>query len=214
MQGTAHLPNGESRRDEQLVAVRQDVLSDVEHAVGNLLQRMHHAARGVRAELAVPGERLQGALEELEGLLDLLFDYVSPVDVTVRPTAAGSVAESLAAQLRAQGALDVVLAQAPPVSVLADGRALSRGFLLLARACGREWQVAGPITILARHDAAADRVEFTVASSGVLPPATSAQAGLAGAVASRLIELQGGELRTRPRAECLCLVTLPVAGER
>ncbi|MGH7788333.1 MAG: hypothetical protein ACRERC_15800 [Candidatus Binatia bacterium] len=188
------------------------MLSDVEHAVGNLLQRMHHAARGVRAELAVPGERLQGALEELEGLLDLLFDYVSPVDVSVRPTEAALVAESLAAQLRAQGAVDVVLAEVPAVAVLADGRALSRGFLLLARACGREWQAAGPLTVQTRHDAAADRVEFTVESGGGVPPATSAQAALAGAVASRLIELQGGELRTRPRSECICQVALPVAG--
>jgi len=212
LQGTAQLPSGEPRPDEQLVAVRQDVLNDVEHAVGNLLQRMHHAARGVRAELAVPGERLQGALEELESLLDLLFDYVSPVDVLVRATDATRVAESLAAQLRAQGAAEVVLAAVPPVSVLADARALSRSFQLLARACGREWQGAGPVTIQARHDAAADRVELSVEIGGAMPPAATAQAALAGAVAARLIELQGGEMRTRPRAECLCQVILPVAG--
>ena len=84
------MPSGvEQRTDEQLVAVRPDVLNDVEHAVGNLLQRMHHAARSARSGSGAHGERLQTTLEELERLLELLFDYVSPVDVQVRAIDAG-----------------------------------------------------------------------------------------------------------------------------
>ena len=97
----------EQRGDEQLVAVRREVLNDVEHAVGNLLQRMHHAARAAKAGLGPQGERLQNALDDLERLLELLFDYVSPVEVQVRPTDAERIAESLAAQLRAQGVAEV-----------------------------------------------------------------------------------------------------------
>src|SRR5258706_3553805 len=105
LQGTAQLPSGvEQRADERLVAVRPDVLSDVEHAVGNLLQRMHHAARMARTGSGAPDERLQTALDDLERLLELLFDYVSPVEMQVRAIDAERVAESLAAQLRGQGA--------------------------------------------------------------------------------------------------------------
>jgi hypothetical protein len=134
LQGTAQLRTGvDERGEERLVAVRPEVLSDVEHAVGNLLQRMHHVARTARSGADLQGDRLQGALEDLEGLLELLFDYVSPVDIQVRPTDAQRVAESLAAQLRAHGAGEIALgAPAAAVQILADGRVLGRAFQLLA----------------------------------------------------------------------------------
>lgn len=190
--------------EERLVAVREDVLNDVEHAVGNLLQRMHHAVRSSRAEMGAHGERLELALADLERLLDLLFGYVAPVRVEVRATDAGRVAESLAAQLRGQG-VEVALAAVPAVRVLADPRALGRSFQLLAES--RHWD--GPFAVDVRHDAAGERVEFTVrgAAAASVP---GAQGTLAAAVAGRLIDLQGGELR--PHAPGGCAVTLPVAG--
>src|SRR5215470_16772916 len=129
---------GDDSGDEQLVAVRRAVLNDVEHAVGNMLQRMHHAARAAKAGLGEQGERLQATLDDLERLLELFFDYVSPVEVQVRPTDAERIAESLAAQLRAQGVADVTLAASSSAQVLADPRVLGRSFLLLAQACARE----------------------------------------------------------------------------
>ena len=99
----------EERGEEQLVALRRTVLNDAEHAVGNMLQRLHHAARAATAGLGAQGERLQSTIDDLERLLELLFDYVSPVEVQVRPTAAERIAESLAAQLRAQGIGEVTL---------------------------------------------------------------------------------------------------------
>ena len=120
----------DERGDEQLVAVRRAVLNDVEHAVGNLLQRMHHAARTAKA-----------------GLGALFFDYVSPVEVQVRPTDAERIAESLAAQLRAQGVSEVRLGATAATRVLADPRVMGRSFLLLAQACARELDGAGPVAI-------------------------------------------------------------------
>ena len=205
--GNAHdstaLAARDERVDERLVAVREDVLNDVEHAVGNLLQRMHHAARSARAEMGAHGERLETALADLERLLDLLFGYVSPVDVELRPTDAERVAESLAAQLRGQG-VEVAVAAVPAVRVLADTRALGRSFQLLAES--RQW--GGSFSVDVRHDAAAERVEFCLRGSeeSVAPGAPGA---LAAAVAGRLIDLQGGELRQQPGGGCA--VTLPVA---
>lgn len=202
----------EERVDEQLVAIRREVLNDVEHAVGNLLQRMHHAARSSKASLGVQGERLETALDDLERLLELFFDYVSPVEVQVRPSDTERIAESLAAQLRAQGVGEVSLAAGPGIQVLADPRLLSRSFLLLAQACVRECNGEGPLAIDVVHDAAGDRVEFLVRASAELTGTPTAQSSLAAAVAGRLIELQGGELRTRPHPACAYAVILPAAG--
>jgi hypothetical protein len=207
---TAQTPASSERTDEQLVALRTDVLSDVEHAVGNLLQRMHHVARSARSELGVQGERLQATLDELEQLLGLFFDYVSPVELRLCATDAARIAESLAAQLRGQGAAVTVAAASVP-AVVADPRTLSRSFALLAQAGAREWEGAA-VEIAARRDASGERVEFEV-RGGLRPAAATAAPGaLATAVARRLIELQGGELRVRPSAACACSVVLPVAG--
>jgi ABC-type transporter Mla subunit MlaD len=208
---TARAPRAEQRDDEHLVAVRRDVLNDVEHAVGNLLQRMHHTARAATAVVGPQAERLQSTLDDLERLLELLFDYVSPVEVDLRPTDADRIAESLAAQLRAQGLAEVTLGSPLGVRVLADPRLLSRAFSLLAQACGRECDGGQPVAVEAVHDAAADRVEFRVRPAAEIPAAATAQSSMAEAVAGRLIELQGGELRARPRAGARAVV-LPTAG--
>jgi len=198
--------------DEQLVAVRRDVLNDVEHAVGNLLQRLHHAARAATAGVGSPGERLQGTLDDLERLLELLFDYVSPVAVQVRPTSADRIAESLAAQLRAQGTREVAHGAAPGLQVLADPRVLSRSFLLLAQACVREGDGNAALSIEIVPDPAGDRVQFLVQSASEAAAAAATPHGsLAAAVAGRLIELQGGELHAWPHPGCACAVALPVA---
>src|SRR5262245_2080696 len=217
LQGTAPVPAQlEERGEEQLVALRRTVLNDAEHAVGNMLQRMHHAARAATAGLGAQGERLQGTIDDLERLLELLFDYVSPVEVQVRPTAAERIAESLAAQLRAQGIGEVTLMAADgaaAVQVLADPRVLSRSFLLLAQACARDCEGGAVVATEVVHDpASGDRVQFLVQSQAETPSAPNpptAHGTLATAVACRLIELQGGELHTRPRPACACAVSLP-----
>jgi hypothetical protein len=215
LQGTAQVPAQLDRcGDEQLVAVRREVLSDVEHAVGNLLQRMHHAARAANAGLGVQDERLDNALNDLERLLELFFDYVSPVEVQVRATDAERIAESLAAQLRAHGVGEVTTAPAAGIEVLADPRVLSRSFLLLAQACARECDGGGAVAIGVVHDAAGDRVQFLVQAAAETPVAATAQSTLAAAVAGRLIELQGGELQMRPRPASVCAVVLPAASRR
>jgi hypothetical protein len=212
LQGTAQVPPPLERRgDEELVAVRREVLNDVEHAVGNLLQRMHHVARAAKNDLGPQSDRLEHALNDLERLLELLFDYVSPVEVEVRPTSAQRIAESLAAQLQSQGVAEVTYGLAPGLQVLADARVMSRSVLLLAPACARACEGGGSVRIEINHDAAGDRVQFSVQSAAATAAPATAQHELAAAVAGRLIELQGGELHVRPRPACACAIILPVA---
>ena len=75
---------GEEGTKEHMVAVRLGVLADAEHVVGNLLQRIHHVARLSERALETEAARLQDAVVGLERLLELLFDYVSPIRVCMR----------------------------------------------------------------------------------------------------------------------------------
>src|SRR5262249_11255186 len=115
------------------------------------------------------------------------------------------------AQLRAQGVADVTLAARSSAQVLADPRVLGRSFLLLAQACARECD-GTPVAIEVVADPAGERVQFLVQAAGGAAAAPNAHSGLAAAVAGRLIELQGGELHTRPQPACACAVVLPTAG--
>jgi hypothetical protein len=198
LQQTARVPvRADDAGDEHLVAVRRAVLNDVEHAVGNLLQRMHHAARSASTGPGSHGDRLQASLEDLERLLELLFDYVSPVEMELRPTEAARVAESLAAQLRTHGLGEVSVSAVPPSSVLADPRLLTRCFSLLAQTCARDAGEQHPVDIDVVHDAAGDRVTFALRLGTAEGRVATSHGAMAEAVAARLIELQGGELQHR-----------------
>ena len=186
----------ESPKPERLVAVQPDVLRDAEHALGNLLQRIHHAARQSADTLGPQVERLQVALDDLEGLLELIFDYVSPVDLELSPVSVGRIADSLASQVRANSGADVFVGDFPALQISLDRRLLIRGFTVLGRAMGDVWCRSSGTSIAVEHDHSTERLEFTVCSrvAADLEGAQHGPAPLALAVARRLIELQGGEL--------------------
>ncbi len=211
--GTTQLSqNFEQGSDEQLVAVRPDVLSDAEHALGNLLQRIHYVVRACRDSLGPHGERISGALDDLERLLELLLDYVSPIELEVRPTDGGRIAESLVAQVRACGAAEPKVGNHLPIRVVADPRVLNRSFQLLGRACEQDWKGASHTFVEVRHSESADLAEFVVYAQVEGATSAAADAKLAAAVAARLIELQGGEVRwTSSAGGVSCSVILPTA---
>jgi hypothetical protein len=201
----------EQHKPERLVTLQPEVLSDAEHALGNLLQRLRHAARRSAGDGFEP-ERLHGALEELEGLLELIFDYVSPVDVELRPISASRIAESLAGQVRTYSPAGVSVGRLPVVQMPLDRRLLSRSFALLGRAIGRHWQNSSGTFVGARFDEGLERVEFTLRSALPNPcdGLVGGQEQLAFAVARRLIELQGGELCYSQSADQVeCHIVLP-----
>lgn len=197
----AHVSNGapQATPSEQLVAVRAEVLSDAEHALGNLFQRIYHLTRLTRDTLGPNGERLTSAVENVERLLELLFDYVSPVEVELRSVAALKVVESLASQVRSQSSAEVATPECPPVYVVADARLLRRTFQLLVRAFARDIERASRIALGVSHDA--ERTEIGARIEVADPNQGGADANLAVAVAARLIDLNGGELRHGANAE-------------
>ena len=213
MFGTAQLPeNPEELMRERLVTIRPEVLNDAEHALGNLFQRIYHATRLSREALGPQAERLTAALGDLERLLELVFDYVSPVEVRMRPTPAARVAESLAAQIRAHTEGEVAVGSCPPVAVSADARLLRRSFELLSRAWSCHWEAASRIALDVLHDEAFERAEFVVRAPIRHGAGAPVDGKLALAVAARLVELHGGELRHGASdALVTCSVILPTA---
>src|ERR1051325_2563760 len=194
--------NGQSA-GEQLVVVRPEVLDDAEHALGNLFQRMHHVLRVAGEGMGPYAARLNESLLDLEQLLELLFDYVSPMRAEPRSTSCTSVAESIMAQVGHRKPEEWTLGRFPDVQVLADGRILSRALQLLGQALSREIGAAR-LHLDIDERKLSDRVEFAIRLD--VPPAVGrlATADLAWVVAARLIELQGGELRRTSLADPAC----------
>jgi hypothetical protein len=200
-----------------LVSVCPAVLHDAEHAVGNLLQRIHHTARvalsGAEAE---ERDRVRLALSDLERLLELLFDYVSPVAIEARPTDAAKVASSVMSQVRAHAAGSVDLVGEAAGKLMVDPRALTRSFQLIGEGLGSVWRDSPSVVVDVASGQHGEGLEFTIrvverASDECAPP-VAASARVAMAVAGRLIEMQGGELDWRGDASGACRLVLPIHG--
>jgi len=203
--------NLQSSGDQHIVSLRTEVLNDAEHALGNLFQRMYHVTRVARDGLGPYADRMTDALQHLERLLQLVFDYVSPVEIETRPVDAARVVESLAAHIRAHGVANIETSACSSTAVLADVRRLGRSFQLVSLAFEHELAAASAITIEVVRESC-ESVEFLLRVVGSSPTGCEAESVLAWAVAARLIELQGGELaRASGVGECTCKVLLPIA---
>ena len=203
----------QSEGNQHIVALRPDVLNDAEHALGNLFQRMYHVTRVARDGLGPYADRMSDTLQHLEKLLQLVFDYVSPVEIEIRPVDAARVVESLASHVRQRAAGTIETPGCPSTQVFADTRRLGRSFQLLTLAFQHEFSSASEITIEVVPEGRRECVDFLIHIVGVPGSVQDTQAALAWEVAARLIELQGGELaRTMEGEGCTCTVVLPMAG--
>lgn len=190
------------------------VLHDAEHAVGNLLQRIHHTARGALSGAeAEQRDRVRLALEDLERLLELVFDYVSPLEIDVRPTEATKVASSVVSQVRAHVAGTVDVVGDASGKLMVDPRSISRCMQLIGDSIGSVWKDAQAVSVSIDRGQNGEGLEFAiaVANQNSAPLATAARVGLA--VAARLIEVQGGELDWDHGGSGACKVVLPILGE-
>jgi len=209
--GTDLGDNLQSSGSQHIVSLRAEVLNDAEHALGNLFQRMYHVTRVARDGLGPYADRMTDALGHLERLLQLVFDYVSPVEIETRPVDAARVVESLAAHIRAHGAAKIETSGCSCATVLADARRLGRSFQLLSLAFQHELGAASAISIEVVRESH-ECVEFLLRVVASSPVGCEAESGLAWEVAARLIELQGGELSRRSGiGEYTCRVVLPMA---
>jgi len=179
--------------DGELVVVRSAVLATVDHAFGNLFQRLYHLIRTLRTgegQHSVPV--LESSIRELHGLLELFVDYVAPMSLEVRPVPIADVTRSFCRHADDQlgaGRLQVSVDADGEATVVIDPARLARAFHLLApslaESAGRPCAECG----IARS---ATHFEIRVDGSN---PSKSAAADLRWALAEKLVDLQGGELR-------------------
>lgn len=202
---------GSERPEDVLVSVSPAVLHDAEHAVGNLLQRIHHTARvalgGAEAEHR---ERVRVALSDLERLLELLFDYVSPLEIEARPTEAAKVASSVVSQVRAHTVAEVDVVGNAQGKLMVDPRAVTRSLQLIGESMGSVWKEALSVAVEVASQQNGEGMEFAIraANPAAAPLGTAARVALA--VAGRMIELQGGELHLEANDLGSCRVVLPI----
>ena len=180
--------------DGELVVVRQAVLATVDHAFGNIFQRLYHLLRTLRsgANHALPA--LEDSVRELQSLLELFVDYVAPTPLEMRPLRTSDVASSFrrhAGDELGTERIQFVVKDDPAALVTVDPTRLARVFHLLAQSLG-ERVGGGGLTCVCGPSATG--MHFEIRIDGLLP-VNSPEAEVRWALAEKLVDLQGGELR-------------------
>jgi hypothetical protein len=168
--------------------VRQSVVAAVDHSLGNIFQRLYHLIRTAREGGTHVLPTLEESIHELQSLLELFIDYAAPLAVVPRPIRATDVCASLQQHLRVEIASDVTNG-----AVSVDPARLARVFHLLGQSLAETGDAAPALATCRTRDA---QLEISLVN---LRRTNGAAAELRWAVAEKLIELQGGELR--PLAE-------------
>jgi hypothetical protein len=183
--------------DGDLVVLQQNVLATVDHAFGNIFQRLYHLIRTVRAGSGPTLPALEDSVRELQSLLELFMDYVTPTSLETRMLRTADVGASFRRHFEEQVGdcrLTVDVGEEHCGTVLADPARLARVFHLLAQL------VPAQEAIRSRIGLSATGTQYEIALE--LPRfVNSAASDLRWVLSQKLIELQGGELRRLCAAE-------------
>ena len=205
--------DGQAVSDAQIVAVRPQVVETVGHVLGNMFQRMYHLIEVAGTADAASATALESGTRKLEGFLQLVIDYFSPVTLALQHLPATEVAQGLARQVSDSiGCAVRVDAKLPAESrLLADPGRLARSFSLLAsqlRAAGSERAV----TVRVVGETSGRSIRLTVMLPASVVAAESSESEVRWAVAEKLLETHGGSLRQRamPTGEVQWEIALPL----
>lgn len=119
--------------DDRIVVVRPAVVEHIGHVFGNSFQRIYHLTEELRACEAATAEMLSGSIRQLEGFLQLVMDYFSPLPLALQHVPATEVAQSLAREISETVGCPVTIdARHLHGQLLVDPGRLVRVFALLA----------------------------------------------------------------------------------
>jgi len=180
--------------DGELVVVRQAVLATVDHAFGNIFQRLYHLLRTLRSGATHVVPALEESVREVQSLLELFVDYVAPTPLEMRPLRTTDVASSFrrhADDELGTERFQLVVKDDPTAMVAVDPSRLARVFHLLAQLLA-ERVSTGSLSGVCAPSAAGTHFEIRIDG---LAPVNSPEAELRWALAEKLVDLQGGELR-------------------
>jgi len=180
--------------DGQLVVVHPSVFATLDHAFGNLFQRVYHLIRTVRSGNDQTIAALDESVHELQSLLELFVDYVAPTSIHSRPVRAADLIGSFRRHLEAEiGASRVSIAAdepADPTWVPADPARMARAFQLLSQALAGS---VGVGQLGGRAGLSSDQAHLEL-SCTLSARRGSAADELRWVLAQKLVDLQGGEL--------------------
>ncbi|MBM4246062.1 MAG: hypothetical protein FJ148_20070 [Deltaproteobacteria bacterium] len=201
-------------------------MRDLSHELGNYFHKLYYWTDCVRSgtsdlEAGVsPTGELDRTLHRLQAFLNLALVYFEPAVADRVAVRGADVAKAFEAILRGESPDAVVeiacTAAASDARVQVDTRRLSTGFRTIAVLLGAG---AGTILRLEVDTVASGKrselLQLAVSATGGSPEAAArrAQRLVEWAVAARMLELNGGELRTNEQrpGSARCVLTLPLA---
>jgi len=210
-----------------LLRIDEAVVHDLSHELGNYFHKLSYWTDCVRSgasdlEAGVsPADELDRTLHRLQTFLNLALVYFEPAVADLVAVRGAEIAKAFEALLRGESpdaALEVTCtAAASDARVQVDTRRLSTGFRTIAVLLG-----AGAGTVLrlevdlVASSKGGESLQLDISATGGSPEAAArrAQRVVEWAVAGRMLELNGGELRTNEQrpGSARCVLTLPLAG--
>jgi len=182
--------------DGQIVVVRPRVVDTVGHVLGNMFQRIYHLVDRTReADLAAAGE-LDDSIRRLEGFLQLLMDYVSPLALSLQEVTVSDVADSLAHQLGDVVGQTVAIEAAglAKAGLLVDPGRVTRAFGLLCAQL-RPTSGAARVQLTATVASGPRALTLLVTVPGGCLFEGSSESEIRWAVAEKFLEMHGGMLQ-------------------
>ncbi|MFN8545945.1 MAG: hypothetical protein U0807_17315 [Candidatus Binatia bacterium] len=196
---------------------QEKVLADITHEVGNFFHRLYYwseylqAPRGHDPIDASAGEMLHATIRGLEGFLRRALEYFHPLELTRTSMGVGEILRALAVQVRGQASgapLEVAdLDGWSDAAVLVDPGRFTMAAQAVARHLADHLAADSTIAIRLGRHARTVAIEFIVhrARASSQQAATS---GLEWALAERIVQLHGGQLRDEPLVHHTKTVTL------
>jgi hypothetical protein len=200
----------------QIVVIRPRVVEDVGHVLGNLFQRIYHLISQARNPEGgvVAIDQLEASTRRLEGFLQLVIDYVSPLYPALQYVAATDAAQSLARQISDAVGCPVRVDARLSVEgqLLVDPGRLARSFGLLAMQLHADPGTDESIEVRAVARPPGRSLTLTARLPLRWLPARTTEAEIQWAVAEKFLETHGGTLEEKPAAsgEVLWEIVLPL----
>lgn len=198
----------------QIVVVRQQVVDNVGHVLGNLFQRIYHLIDLCSVTDAAAAAELERGARQLDDFLQLVLDYFSPIEPALQAVSAVEIAQSFARHLSDTTNCSVKIdAKLPNESrVLVDPGRLRRSFTLLASRLQVPADHREPTEakVVGHTRGRTMTLTATMPRSFVLNPSTEAE--IRWAVAERFLEIHGGSVHEElvPSGEVLWEIALPL----
>jgi hypothetical protein len=214
---TDHTRGGHTEQatdDGQIVIIQPQVVENVGHVLGNLFQRIYHLIDRARETDIITAQQLEGSTRRLEGFLQLVIDYVSPLSLSLQRVPATEIAQSLAARLSDAVGRTVSTEAKLPIDgqLLVDPGRIARGFGLLAAQLQEGVKASQPIVLTVASRPTGRWLVLTVAIPSGCVVARSSESEMQWSVAQKLLEIQGGSVQQRSTdsGEVLWEIVLPL----